>query len=385
MKLPHRFSVIALAVALLFVPLSPLKVAAASSPDSSDSFSAQQSSDTLQRGYRTGYSDGYQAGWGDRAAGRANDYRSKADYRSAERTYVAEYGSLEDFRDGYRQGFELGYSTGFNRGGFDSTVPENLRRRDTANNDHGSRNDDHSSRQPDDAPAANPSANPSTPVLRRSGQTSDSASRDDGNTIRRTPSGDDAARTSSDAARNSPASGDSIPADTILRVELLNRLSTDVNMRGDRFEARVVEPQQYQGALVSGRISTIRRAGKVRGAAELQLDFEQIRFVNGPWADFDAQVIEVVAAGDDQGVGEVDPEGGVRGKSTTKDDVAKVGATAGIGAIIGAIAGGGKGAAIGAAIGGSVGAGGVLTQRGREIRLERGQHLRLRATRETRL
>jgi outer membrane lipoprotein SlyB len=73
-------------------------------------------------------------------------------------------------------------------------------------------------------------------------------------------------------------------------------------------------------------------------------------------------------------------EGGVRGKSTTKDDVAKVGAAAGVGAIIGAIAGGGKGAAIGAVIGGSAGGAGVMTQRGKDIRLESGQQLRIRAT-----
>ncbi len=81
-----------------------------------------------------------------------------------------------------------------------------------------------------------------------------------------------------------------------------------------------------------------------------------------------------------ENVGDVDDEGGVRGKSTTKDDVTKVGAGAGIGAIIGAIAGGGKGAAIGAVIGGSVGTAGVLTQRGKDIRLEPGQQLRIRTT-----
>jgi hypothetical protein len=99
----------------------------------------------------------------------------------------------------------------------------------------------------------------------------------------------------------------------------------------------------------------------------------------GDWQEFSAQVIEVVAS-EGTGGGEVDPEGGVRGKSTTKDDVAKVGASAGIGAIIGAIAGGGKGAAIGAVIGGGASTAGVMTQRGKDIRLERGQQLRIRTT-----
>ena len=64
--------------------------------------------------------------------------------------------------------------------------------------------------------------------------------------------------------------------------------------------------------------------------------------------------------------------------------MAKVGASAGVGAIIGAIFGGGKGAAIGAAIGGAVGTGGVLTSRGKDIRLDHGQHLRIRTSNETR-
>ena len=54
-----------------------------------------------------------------------------------------------------------------------------------------------------------------------------------------------------------------------------------------------------------------------------------------------------------------------------------------IGAIIGVIAGGGKGAAIGAIIGGGVGTAGVMTQRGKDIRLERGQHMKIRTSTDT--
>jgi hypothetical protein len=60
--------------------------------------------------------------------------------------------------------------------------------------------------------------------------------------------------------------------------------------------------------------------------------------------------------------------------------VAKVGAGAGLGAIIGGIAGGGKGAGIGAIIGGAAGTGAVMTQRGKDIRFEPGQQLRIRST-----
>ena len=101
---------------------------------------------------------------------------------------------------------------------------------------------------------------------------------------------------------------------------------------------------------------------------------------DGDWMDFRAQVVEVLNGAGRDDVGEVDEEGGVRGRSTTKDDVAKVGAAAGIGAIIGAIAGGGKGAGIGAIIGAGVGTGGVMTQRGKDIRFEQGQQFRIRTS-----
>ena len=65
----------------------------------------------------------------------------------------------------------------------------------------------------------------------------------------------------------------------------------------------------------------------------------------------------LLIVGGSQGVGKVDTEGGVQGRSSTKGDVQKVGAATGIGAIIGAIAGGGKGAAIGGILGGVLGTG----------------------------
>ena len=61
----------------------------------------------------------------------------------------------------------------------------------------------------------------------------------------------------------------------------------------------------------------------------------------------------------------------------------KSAAASGIGAIIGTIAGGGKGAAIGAIIGGGAGTAGVMTQRGKDVRLERGQQLKIRTSTDT--
>ncbi|HEY9404605.1 MAG TPA: hypothetical protein VIQ24_18245 [Pyrinomonadaceae bacterium] len=343
---------LSLALAVVVLPATFISRAAGNGDDANASAvaNAAQQAGALERGYRTGYSDGYQAGYRDSIERAARDYRNKEEYTRADRAYIAAYGALEDYRDGYRQGFESGYEAGFDRRGFDSIVPPGLGRRGApASDDVGRGVDD------------------------RTGGTSDST----------------ADRNASDSGNRTGGATRQIgtldiPMDTMMRVELLTNLSTDATQRGDRFEARVIEPAQYEGAQVTGRVKGVKRAGKVRGTAELQLDFEQISLPDGRFTNFNAQVIEVVGRSTGN-VGEVDEEGGVRGRSTTKDDVTKVGSGAGIGAIIGAIAGGGKGAAIGAVIGGSIGAGGAITSRGKDVRLERGQELMIRTSTETRI
>jgi hypothetical protein len=341
MRNPTRTLVAALVFAL--AGLLALPAAAAVQNFSGENPSAQQSVGALERGYRTGYSDGYQAGFSDSAQRAARDYSNKDEYKRADRAYAASYGALEDYRDGYQQGFESGYGSGYERRGFDSTIPANLSRRGT-----------------DDSQM---SAGVSVSTNNNSGSSSSSSS--SGGSI-------------------NTANVTSIPADTVMRVELQTNLSTDVTQRGDRFQARVIEPAQYQDAMIEGHVSRVKRPGRIKGNSELQLIFDRIS-LNGRWTEFKAQVIEVVDTGNgDGGTGEVDEEGGVKGKDRTKDDVAKVGASAGVGAIIGAIIGGGKGAAIGAAIGAGIGTGGVLTSNGHDIRLEHGQQLKIRTSNETR-
>lgn len=297
----------------------------------------QAQSTALERGYRTGYSDGYNAGYKNIADHASRDYQSKDEYQRADRSYNDVWGPLEDYRDGYQQGFEAGYAAGYDRQPFNSSIPTGLSRRTT-------------------------------------GETAASGN------------------TSEDTARNTPPNAPApmsgavlIPRDAILVIELQSGLSTDASQRGDTFQARVLEPREYEGAIVGGRVTLVKRPGKVKGVAELQLSFDTIRLPDNRESNFNADVVEVVDMSGRDGVGTVDPEGGVKGRDSTKDDVSKVGAATGIGAIIGAIAGGGKGAAIGAAIGGGIGTGGVLSQRGKDIRLPRGQRLKIRTATDTRL
>ncbi len=302
---------------------------------------SQTQSTALERGYRTGYSDGYNAGYRDVADRAQRNYQNKAEYQAADRTYNQAWGTLEDYKDGYQQGFEAGYATGYDRGNFNSSIPTGLTRRGTV-----------------DSTQDNPPNN--TP--------------DNTQTIANT--------SSSTPVNNGPLF---IPRDSVLVIELESSISTDVSQQGDPFQARVYSPNEFAGAIIQGHVSRVKRAGKVKGSAQLQLSFESIRTADGRTSPFSASVIEIVDMGNRGDSGTVDSEGGVRGQSSTKDTVSKVGASAGIGAIIGAIFGGGHGAAIGAAIGGSVGTAGVLTSNGKELRLERGQQLKIRTGNETRI
>jgi hypothetical protein len=289
----------------------------------------QNQATALMRGYRTGYSDGYQAGIGDSASKSPREFRNKEEYEHGDRAYNSNWGTLEEFRDGYQQGFEVGYNAGYDRKSFDSSIPGDLKRR-----------------AEQDAPVQYPVDQNKTP------------------------------------ATVDPSTSSVMPRDTILRVELLHNLSTDVSQKGDPFQVRVLDPKQFEGAVIDGHIALIKRPGKAKGTAEMQLAFDQIKWPDGRAAKFTGQVIEVIPSGSTAGVDKVDNEGGVKGQDSTMGDVKKVGGAAGVGAVIGLIFGGGSGAAIGATIGAGVGTAGVLNQRGKDIRLSQGQQLRIRSSKD---
>jgi len=299
----------------------------------------QTQSTALERGYRTGYSDGYAAGSRDIANHSDRNYQKVDDYQHADRAYNEAWGTIEDYRDGYQQGFEAGYSAGYDQKPFESSIPTGLSRRGAVNN-----------------------------------------SDDNNQVVNQTTPNDQTTNTT--APRPTPMS---IPRDAVLTVALESSLSTDASQRGDRFRARVVAPQEFAGAVVEGRVARVKRPGRVKGTAELQLEFDSIQMPDGRVTPISADVVELLDSGRRDDAGTVDSEGGVRGRSNTKDDISKVGASAGIGAIIGAVIGGGKGAAIGAVIGGAAGTGSVVSKRGEDIRLPQGQQMRIRTATDVRL
>jgi type IV secretion system protein VirB10 len=271
------------------------------------------------------------------------EFKNKTDYEHADRAYNPGYGPAEEYSDGYRQGFEVGYNAGFDRKSFDSSVPADLKHR----------TEDSSVGYPTDAIKGGDQNKNTDPANQNTQPTQSTEPSQTTNAVE-------------------------IPRDTIMRLELLGNLSTAASQKGDRFQARVIEPKEYEGATIDGQVVNVKRPGKAKGTAQLQLSFEQLHFSDGRSAKMSAQVIEVIPTSGSEGVGKVDKEGGVQGTSSTKGDVQKVGGAIGIGALIGAIAGGGVGAAVGASIGAGVGTAGILSQRGKDIYLSQGQQIRIR-------
>src|SRR5712691_180659 len=113
----------------LIIALALATVSLTATPVQAQDPQTQAQATAIMRGYRTGYSDGYQAGVNDLANNAARDFRNKTEYEHGDRAYNSKYGPLEEYRDGYQQGFEVAYAAGFDRKPFDSSIPSDLRRR----------------------------------------------------------------------------------------------------------------------------------------------------------------------------------------------------------------------------------------------------------------
>lgn len=163
-----------------------------------------------------------------------------------------------------------------------------------------------------------------------------------------------------------------ISANKEFKLELLSPLSTATNKKEDTFSCRVLEPNNYAGATVSGRIKSLKSSGKVKGDSKMELEFQQIDLPDGRSAGFNAQVKEVYDVVDIAEGGKADSEGLVKGKSTVKRDVLKITTGALIGALIGGLFGGPKGAIAGAVIGGGIATASTLSTKGPDLEFKQG-------------
>lgn len=171
---------------------------------------------------------------------------------------------------------------------------------------------------------------------------------------------------------------------TKIAFTLNDTLSTKNSRAGDDFSGVVSRSVRVgneivipEGSAVHGTVTHVKRPGRTKGRAELNLRFEAIELPDGTQLLIAASLTEL----DEKEKETVTDEGGVKGEGSKKRNAATIGAGAGIGAAIGAIAGGGKGAVAGGAIGAGAGTGAVLVTRGKDIKLDRGTELAIQLDR----
>lgn len=338
--------------------------------------SAQDSKIALQRGFRTGYSDGYMSGYRDTIDNGAKSFQRHKEYKDANRAYNKDYGTVEDFQDGYRQGFEAGYDTGFEKRSFDATIPSTLSRRGPVK------------LEPNVA-----ETKPTVPATVETKPIEENVTYSNPQNVSETQTStnnngySDSTVTQDQKVTYNPNLSDAIiviPAETELIVELLDVVDTEKSSVGDTFKARVVSPSEISGAIVEGRVSKIVKPGRIKRRAEVLLTFDRIVISEERWSNYAAILTEVMPIKGDN-IRRVDTEGTVEGKSSVKDDTIKVGAATGTGLVIGAVAGGPVGAAVGAAVGAGFGVGAVVIERGKHIHLKKDQQLKIKTAYNTQI
>ena len=164
-----------------------------------------------------------------------------------------------------------------------------------------------------------------------------------------------------------------VPAGTVLPVSLTSRVTTKHAKDGDGVYGRTVFPITInnkivipEGSNVRGKITEIRRPGRVKGKPELTLSFQTLVLPNGTTLPIYTSLRGVGGAGERKG------EATVQGDSDKAHDAKTIGTTTVEGALIGVIADRGKGAVIGGGVGAAAGTAAVLLTRGKDLTLEPG-------------
>jgi hypothetical protein len=192
----------------------------------------------------------------------------------------------------------------------------------------------------------------------------------------------EALRDANSAPPEPSAAGEStevvVKAGTKIPLSLVNSLNTKHTAEGDRvyletafpiiLSGHIVIPK---GSYVAGTVTEVKRAGRVKGKAEMFLRFDSLTLPNGVTRDFRSRLDNA----DGQDVDR--QEGKIRGDGNRGGDVKTVGEATAAGASVGAIAGGlaghgPLGLGVGAAGGAAAGLLGVLLSRGPDLVLPKG-------------
>src|SRR4029079_8761977 len=159
-----------------------------------------------------------------------------------------------------------------------------------------------------------------------------------------------------------------IPAGTVLRLQLNRGFGSDISRVEDPVSATLTSPVMVDGrtalssgSVASGYVAEATRPGKVKGRGRVAVRFTRIAPA-GFAENYTRQTRSWVAVA----------------PATKKKDAITIGAPAAGGAVVGGIIGGKKGAGIGGLAGGGAGRAFVLSTRGKDVRIGPGTTLAIR-------
>ena len=177
-----------------------------------------------------------------------------------------------------------------------------------------------------------------------------------------------------------------IPAGTKVPLALKQSISTKNAREGDSvyavttfpvvFNDRIVIPA---GTYVQGKISRVKRGGRIKGRAEVLMHFSTLIYPSGYTVVLPGAVENVPGA---EKTSMKDEEGTIRQDSQTGEKAKTVATAAGTGAVIGGLSNGVKGGLIGAGVGGGVGTAIGMLTRGNDVRMDAGTTLEMVIQRE---
>jgi hypothetical protein len=177
-----------------------------------------------------------------------------------------------------------------------------------------------------------------------------------------------------------------IPSGTKVPLALKQSISTKNAREGDAVYAVTTFPVVINdrmvippGTYVQGRISNVKRGGRVKGRAEVLMHFSTLIYPSGYTVVLPGAVENVPGA---EKTSMKDEEGTIRQDSQTGEKAKTVATAAGTGAVVGGLSNGVKGGLIGAGIGGGIGTAIGLLTRGNDVRMEAGTTLEMVIQRE---
>jgi len=182
-----------------------------------------------------------------------------------------------------------------------------------------------------------------------------------------------------------------IPSGTKVPLVLKQALSTKNARDGDPVYAQTTFPVVMNdrivipaGTYVQGKISNVKRAGRLKGRAEVLMHFTTLIYPSGytvmlPGALENVPGAEKTSMKDEEGTVRQDSQAGEKAGKAADRGIKGAGG----GALVGVLASGTRaGAGIGAGIGGAVGIASALATRGNDVRLDAGTTLEMVIQRE---